>query len=87
MYLGEHKFTKKEVAVKILDKTLLGDKGLEMARSEIQILKICQHPNIIRLLDLFENFSNIYLGTSIFISFHLVLELLEGGDLYSYLHN
>ena len=50
-------------------------KDLELGRREIEILKICQHPNIIQLLDLFEN------GEYIFI----VMEHLKGGDLFYYL--
>jgi len=44
-------------------------------RREIEILKICQHPNIIRLEDVFENADYIY----------IVLEYCDGGDLFSYL--
>mmetsp|Transcript_9395 Transcript_9395/g.7172 ORF Transcript_9395/g.7172 Transcript_9395/m.7172 type:complete len:165 (+) Transcript_9395:216-710(+) len=46
-----------------------------MQRREIEILKMCQHPNIIRLLDVFENHKYFY----------IVLEYLEGGDMYDYL--
>lgn len=47
----------------------------ELQKREIEVLKICQHPNIIRLLDVFENPEFIY----------IVLEYMEGGDLFSYL--
>ncbi len=36
---------------------------------------MCQHPNIIRLLDIFENPNCIF----------IVLEYMEGGDLFDYL--
>ena len=36
---------------------------------------MCQHPYIIRLLDIFENQDNIY----------IVMENLSGGDLFTYL--
>lgn len=36
---------------------------------------MCQHPNIIRLLDIFENQDYIY----------IVMEQLTGGDLFTYL--
>jgi serine/threonine protein kinase len=42
---------------------------------EIEILKMCQHPFIIRLLDVFENQETIY----------IVMEMLTGGDLFTYL--
>jgi len=44
-------------------------------RREIEVLKMCQHPNIIKLLDLFEN-SDYY---------YIVLEYMEGKDLFDYL--
>ena len=47
----------------------------ELIRREIEILKLCQHPNIIRLLDIFENADCIY----------IVMEYLRGGDLFTYL--
>lgn len=45
---------------------------LELQKREIEVLKICQHPNIIRLLDVFESPEYIY----------IVLEYMEGGDLF-----
>lgn len=44
-------------------------------RREIDILKLCQHPSISRLVDVFENASYHY----------LVLEHIEGRNLYDYL--
>jgi calcium/calmodulin-dependent protein kinase I len=38
-------------------------------------MKICQHPNIIQLLDLFENADYIF----------IIMELLKGGDMFNYL--
>jgi len=72
---AEHKLAKINVAVKILKKTAMSEKQLERARSEIETLKLCQHPNIMRLYEVFENADNIY----------LVLEYLGGGSLYSFL--
>lgn len=39
---------------------------LEMARTEIEIMKICQHPNIIQLYDVFENIDYIYISRVFF---------------------
>ncbi len=72
---AEHKLAKKNVAVKILKKTHMTEKQVERARSEIETLKLCQHPNIMRLYEVFENSDNIY----------LVLEYLSGGSLYSFM--
>lgn len=73
--LGTHKKTSKEVAIKMVSKTEMSPEDLELQRNEIEILKVCQHPSIIRLLDIFENESTIY----------LVMELMRGGDLFDYL--
>ncbi len=70
-----HKTTKKRVAIKAVKKSQLSSEELDLARREIEVLKCCQHPNIVRLLDVFENMKYIY----------IVMELLTGGDLYSYL--
>lgn len=68
---AKHKKTKMKVAVKILNKTMMSDKQLENSRFEIETLKLCQHPNIVRLYEIFENADYIY----------LVLEYLNGGNL------
>ena len=44
-------------------------------RREIEVLKMCQHPNIIKLIDLFENADYYF----------IVLEYMEGKDLFDYL--
>lgn len=72
-----HRKTGKKVAVKILNKSEMTNKDLELQKREIEILKICQHPNIIRLLDIFENQSNRF----------LVMEFLSGGDMFDYLQD
>ena len=47
----------------------------EFVRSEIEIMKICQHPNIIHLYNVIETID----------TFYIAMEYCEGGDLYSYL--
>ena len=47
---------------------------IELVFSEIEILKVCKHPNIIRLLDICENAEYIY----------IVMDYFEGGDLFDY---
>ena len=83
--IGEGKFgvvreathirTGKQVAVKTIVKKNMNVNDLTQHKRETEILKICQHPNIIRLLDIFENFENIY----------FVMENAPGGDLLSYM--
>ena len=73
--LGIHKKTGQQVAIKILNKEnikTLEDK--ELVRIEIGILKLCHHPNIVRLLDHLENNDYIY----------IVTEYIEGGTLGQY---
>lgn len=60
--LGIQKETGREVAIKIMKKSEMQEDDLEMARMEIEIMKICQHPNIIQLYDVFENHDYIYIG-------------------------
>lgn len=69
------RFTNKNVAVKILKKSSMTEKQVDRARYEIETLKLCQHPNIMKLYDVFENADYIY----------LVLESLSGGNLYEFL--
>jgi len=46
-----------------------------LLRREIEVLKVVQHSNIIRLEDIFENQDSIY----------IVMEFLKGGDFFCYL--
>jgi serine/threonine protein kinase len=41
--------------VKFIKKKDLTLKDLELMKREIEVLKVCQHPNIIKLEDVFEN--------------------------------
>ena len=42
--LGINKETKDKVAVKVMNKNNMDSSDLELVRTEIEILKICQHP-------------------------------------------
>lgn len=79
-----HKKTGKKVAIKILKKKEMNIREIEMQKNEIEILKVCQHPNIIRLLDIFENQDHQYIGKKELMRI-LVMEYLEGGDLFAFL--
>ena len=72
--LGLNKETKKPVAIKIMAKKNMDKSDMELAKVEIDILKIGQHPNIIKLYDVFENENYIY----------IIMEYCSGGDLLSY---
>ena len=75
--LGINKKTGQKVAIKIMKKSTMDSSDLELVRTEIEILKICQHPNIIRLYNVFENADYLY----------IIMEYCYGGDLFSYLEN
>jgi calcium-dependent protein kinase len=80
--LGIHKQSGRKVAIKIMTKKDMTNQDLELVKTEIDILKICQHPNIIKLYDIFENVDYIYI--SIYL-LNLVMEYCSGGDLFSYI--
>jgi len=73
--LGIHKKTGQQVAIKILNKeNIKTTEDKELVRIEIEILKLCHHPNIVRLLDHLENNDYIY----------IVTEYIGGGTLGQY---
>ncbi|KAJ8013434.1 hypothetical protein DPEC_G00053220 [Dallia pectoralis] len=47
--LARHKVTKTQVAIKIIDKTTLNPSNLEKVYREVQIMKLLNHPHIIKL--------------------------------------
>lgn len=68
-----HKVTGMEYAVKCLDLGLIeSEEGLERLRDEIYIMCQLDHPNIVRLEQVYESETEIY----------LVQELCMGGDLF-----
>ena len=73
--LGIHKKTGQQVAIKIMNKENIKTvEDKELVRIEIGILKLCHHPNIVRLLDHLENNDYIF----------IVMEYIEGGTLRHY---
>jgi serine/threonine protein kinase len=67
-----HKTTAKKFAVKIINKTELSDKDRESLRTEIAILQLVNHPNVIHLKNVFDQRHKIF----------IVMGLVEGGDLF-----
>lgn len=66
---GRHKVTGERVAIKCVEKANM--RRRQLAR-EIEILTTVNHPNVISLKDVFEDDKTVY----------LVLELVEGGELF-----
>ena len=76
VYLVEDKETKAKFAVKAFSKEYLlsQSKGKESLMNEIEIMQLVKHGNIMNLEELHESKNSIY----------LVLELLEGGELFNF---
>lgn len=74
--LAHHVITGQKVAVKILNRGKI--KHMEMAekvRREINILKMCTHPHIIRLYEVIDTPSDIF----------VIMEFVSGGELFDYI--
>lgn len=67
--------TKEKVAIKIIKKARLSLKNLELVKIEIEIMKICDHENIVRYINSYEDIENIY----------IIMEYLRGGNLNYFL--
>ena len=74
--VGYHKIKKRYVAIKIINKKSVSKADLDNIRNQINILKIATDEFVLKLLDIIENESFLYIMT----------ELCKGGDLYSYLN-
>ncbi|GAA5890492.1 hypothetical protein JCM5296_005062 [Sporobolomyces johnsonii] len=78
--LAKHKATGQYAAVKIVPKPRRthqekADKMLLGIEREIVIMKLIEHPNVLRLMDVWETGSELY----------LIMEYVEGGELFDYL--
>ncbi|KAG2229922.1 hypothetical protein INT48_008303 [Thamnidium elegans] len=77
--IGIHKVTGEKVAIKIISKShLAANASVEKAvKREIAVMKLISHPNIMSLLDVIDlsDSPNLY----------LVLEYVQGGELFEYL--
>jgi 5'-AMP-activated protein kinase catalytic alpha subunit len=74
--MAHHIITGQKVAVKILNKGKI--KHMEMAekvRREINILKMCTHPHIIRLYEVIDTPSDIF----------VIMEYVQGGELFDFI--
>jgi len=81
VYIGKHRETAQEVAVKVIDvekwKLNRGTLRTEQIEEEVSIHQKLRHPNVVRLIWCYS--SRRYL--------HIVLEKVNGGDLFDYLVN
>ena len=74
VYLGERKEDQLQVAIKAFSKeaTYAEEQGKESIENEIEILRKLDHPHIIKMYEVYETKNSIY----------MILELIEGGQLY-----
>lgn len=63
------------MAVKELNKRRIKPIEMLQTRREVDVLKVCKHPNIVQLFDFFENYETIF----------IVMEFCGAGDLFEYL--
>uniref|UniRef100_A0A8C1Z0H3 non-specific serine/threonine protein kinase n=1 Tax=Cyprinus carpio TaxID=7962 RepID=A0A8C1Z0H3_CYPCA len=73
--LARHKVTKTQVAIKIIDKTRLNSSNLEKIYREVQIMKLLNHPHIIKLYQVMETKDMLY----------IVTEYAKNGEMFDYL--
>uniref|UniRef100_A0A668S018 Uncharacterized protein n=1 Tax=Oreochromis aureus TaxID=47969 RepID=A0A668S018_OREAU len=73
--LGVHCVTNQKVAIKIVNREKLSESVLMKVEREIAILKLIEHPHVLKLHDVYENKKYLY----------LVLEHVSGGELFDYL--
>lgn len=73
--LAKHIPTMKEVAIKIIDKTALNPSSLKKLFREVTIMKMLDHPNIVKLYEVIDSQRTLY----------LVMEYASGGEVFDYL--
>ncbi|XP_060582086.1 MAP/microtubule affinity-regulating kinase 3-like isoform X3 [Ruditapes philippinarum] len=73
--LAKHVPTGREVAIKIIDKTQLNPSSLQKLFREVRIMKMLDHPNIVKLFEVIETEKTLY----------LVMEYASGGEVFDYL--
>ncbi len=59
--LATEKATGKDWAAKIISKAEAGPKGLQMLQTEVEILSSCNHPNIVKIKEVFETDEHYYI--------------------------
>ncbi|XP_058060490.1 serine/threonine-protein kinase par-1 [Anopheles bellator] len=73
--LARHRITKNEVAIKIIDKSQLDPGNLQKVYREVEIMKRLDHPHVIKLYQVMETQSMIY----------IVSEYASQGEIFDYI--
>jgi serine/threonine protein kinase len=77
VHVATHIQSQAHFAVKSILKEKMTPIEVTQQRREIEVLKMCQHTNIIKLIDLFENS----------LQYFVVMEFMKGKDLFDYLES
>jgi len=72
--LGVNRLTGEQVAIKIVEKLNIGDRGEDQIYAEVHFLDNHKHFNIVQMLDFFED-QNAY---------YLILEYVAGGEVFDF---
>uniref|UniRef100_A0A0N5BS84 Serine/threonine-protein kinase par-1 n=1 Tax=Strongyloides papillosus TaxID=174720 RepID=A0A0N5BS84_STREA len=73
--LAKHMPTGQEVAIKIIDKSSMNSTSIQKLYREVRIMKQLDHPNIVKLYQVMETETTLY----------LVMEFASGGEVFDYL--
>ena len=69
---AKHRATGVKYAVKVMAKKKMAEEDIKALETEIEILKQVDHPNVVKLIDVFEDERH----------YCIVMELMEGGELF-----
>eukprot|EP00123_Amoebidium_parasiticum_P012882 comp21633_c0_seq1/m.30373 comp21633_c0_seq1/g.30373 ORF comp21633_c0_seq1/g.30373 comp21633_c0_seq1/m.30373 type:complete len:764 (-) comp21633_c0_seq1:333-2624(-) len=72
---GRHRITQETVAIKMIDKSKVDGCSLKKIFREVQIMKLLDHPHVIRLYQVMETSRMLY----------LVMEYAQGGEIFDHL--
>ncbi|KYF43519.1 calcium dependent protein kinase CDPK7 [Toxoplasma gondii ARI] len=72
VYKGIHRATNELYAIKVIDKGKINGHERELLRSEMAILRLLNHPNVIYMKELLDTKETLY----------IVMELVRGGELF-----
>jgi serine/threonine protein kinase len=76
VYQVAHRVTGEKYALKCMEVRRIDSELLDDLRNEIGLLKLVDHPNVIKLYEFYEDEQNIF----------LILEYCDGGELFDRLH-
>lgn len=75
MRKGKHRASQEKVAIKILSKRKMKEEDVLGLQNEIGIMSTIDHPNVVKLVDTYEDKGH----------YCLIMELMQGGELFDQL--